>query len=386
MPLYAYSFQDKKRDLSDVLSTIVKEQPAFISSFGNVAEAKQQKHEWLEDQITGRSLVATNVTSLVVTATAANVAKVKVGSLLTVKNDSALFRVSAINSETTFTVALVAANGSTKTTPATSDVLNIVGTPIAEGSNNGDGEENYRATGKEYNTCGILRKDIVLTASAMAIGTYGNIENQINAQTAFALTEFARDMNRIAIFGRRVELASGVKGEIGGLYFFGTQAGGLLVDASAQRFDSYVVNDAAQAVLGEGANPTVILCGVGQARVLSNEYKQQLQIVRADEKRGAYVAVIVNEINGRTMTIMVDPDIPDTDAWVNDVTGFGMSNLTGRSLKDEDATPAGFDGIKRMALGEFTFEFKNAKQRLCRIKNLKASATALAEIRAASLS
>jgi hypothetical protein len=160
----------------------------------------------------------------------------------------------------------------------------------------------------------------------------------------------------------------------------------LLVDASAQRFDSYVVNDAAQAVLGEGANPTVILCGVGQARVLSNEYKQQLQIVRADEKRGAYVAVIVNEINGRTMTIMVDPDIPDTDAWVNDVTGFGMSNLTGRSLKDEDATPAGFDGIKRMALGEFTFEFKNAKQRLCRIKNLKASATALAEIRAASLS
>lgn len=386
MPLYAYSFQDKKRDLSDVLSTIVKEQPAFISGFGNVAEAKQQKHEWLEDQIAGRSLVAANVTSLVVTATAANVAKVKVGSLLIVQDDSALFRVSVINSETTFTVALVAANGSTKTTPATSDVLKIVGTPIAEGSNNGDGEENYRATGKEYNTCGILRKDIVLTGSAMAIGTYGNLDNQINAQTAFALTEFARDMNRIAIFGRRVELASGVKGEIGGLYFFGTQVGGLAVDASAQRFDSYVVNDAAQAVLGEGANPTVILCGVGQARVLSNEYKQQLQIVRADEKRGAYVAVIVNEINGRTMTIMVDPDIPDTDAWVNDVTGFGMSNLTGRALKDEDATPAGFDGIKRMALGEFTLEFKNAKQRLCRIKNLKASATALAEIRAASLS
>ncbi len=386
MGLYAYSFSDKKRDLSDVLSTIVKEQPVFISSFGNVEAAKQQKHEWLEDQITGRSLVATNVTSLVVTASAANVARIKVGSLLTVKNDSALFRVSVINSETTFTVALVAANGSNKTTPATSDVLNIVSTPIAEGSNNGDGEESYRATGKEYNTCGILRKDIVLTGSAIAIATYGNLDNQINKQTAFALSEAARDINRIALFGRRVELAAGVKGEIGGLYCFGTQEGGLSVNAAANTFDSYIVNDAAQAVLGEGANPTVILCGVGQARVLSNEYKQQLQIVREDKARGAYVAVIVNEINGRTMTIMVDPDIPDTDAWVNDVSGFGFSNLTGRALTDEDATPKGFDGIKRMALGEFTLEFKNAKQRLCRIYNLKASATALAEIKAGAVS
>jgi hypothetical protein len=80
MPLYAYSFSNKKRDLSDVLSTIVKEEPRFISSFGMVEPAKQQKHEWLEDQIVGRSVTASNVTSLVVTASAADVAKLKVGS------------------------------------------------------------------------------------------------------------------------------------------------------------------------------------------------------------------------------------------------------------------------------------------------------------------
>ena len=42
-----------------------------------------------------------------------------------------------------------------------------------------------------------------------------------------------------------------------------------------------------------------------------------------------------------------------------------------------------FDGIKRMALGEITLEFKNAGQRLCRILNLKPSAQAIAAIKAA---
>jgi hypothetical protein len=142
-----------------------------------------------------------------------------------------------------------------------------------------------------------------------------------------------------------------------------------------------MINDAAQAVLSEGGDPMQILCSPGQARVLSSEYRQNLQILRSDDRRGAYVAQIVNEINGRGMIIMADPDMPDTDSWVIDPAGFGMASLQGRSICDEDATPKGFDGIKRMALGEVTFEFRNAKQRLCRIKNLQPSATALAALK-----
>ncbi len=141
------------------------------------------------------------------------------------------------------------------------------------------------------------------------------------------------------------------------------------------------MNDAAQAVLGAGGDPSLILCSPGQARVLSNEYKDQLQIVRSDDRRGAYVAVIVNEINGRGMTVMADPDIPRNDAWIVDPAGFGLASLKGRAITDTDATPKGFDGIKRMALGEVTFLFKNANARLCRIKNLKDSVDALADLR-----
>jgi len=91
--------------------------------------------------------------------------------------------------------------------------------------------------------------------------------------------------------------------------------------------------------------------------------------------------VIVNEINGKGMTILADPDMPDTDAWVLDPACFGLANLAGRAITDTDATPKGFDGIRRIAIGELTFEFKNIAQRCCCISGLKPSSEAVGELR-----
>ena len=380
MTLYTYSFINKKRDLSDIMSTVIKDEPRFISNFNCRETATAQKHEWFEDQLAGRSVTATGASGNTINASAADLAKLKVGTLLVVQNDSALFQVTAVN-EDSFNVSKVAANGSVTENVNAQDVLNIVSSPMAEGSNSGDGEEAYHQSATEFNCTQIFRKDIIITGSAIAIDVYGGIDNQINRQTAFALGELARDLNRVALFGRRVEAAENVRGEAGGLYFFATREGSMQINANSKKFDSIMVNDAAQAILSAGGDPVQILCSPGQARVLSNEYRDQLQIVRSDDRRGAYVAVIVNEINGRGMTIMADPDMPDHDAFVLDPTGCGLAPLRGRAISDEDATPKGFDGVKRMALGELTFLFKNAKQRICRISGLIPSIEALAAIK-----
>ena len=380
MAIYAYSFLNKKRDLSDILSTVVKDEPRFISNFTTVADGTAQKHEWLEDQITGRSIKVLSVAGNVVTAGAADIAKLKVGTLLVVENDPALFRVTALASDN-FTLELAGANGSSVTMAAEGDVLNIVSSPMAEGSVNGDGEETSHLSNTEYNYMQIFRKDIVLTGTALAINVYGSIDNQINRQTAFAMSELARDLNRVALFGVRREPGAAVRGEAGGLYCFATGENAMAIDAEGLAIDSFMINDAAQNILAEGGEPMQILCSPGQARVLSNEYKPSLQVLRSDERRGAYVATVVNEISGKGMTIMADPDIPDGDVWVLDTTGLGLASLKGRSITDVDATPQGFDGVKRMAIGELTFEFKNAKQRLCRICNVQNSAEALKALR-----
>ena len=61
--LYSYSFSNRKRDLSDILSTVVREEPRFISNFKSVPEARMRKHEWLEDQMQGRSITASAIAS-----------------------------------------------------------------------------------------------------------------------------------------------------------------------------------------------------------------------------------------------------------------------------------------------------------------------------------
>ena len=382
--LYTYSFANRKRDLSDILSTVVRDEPRFISNFKPVPEARMRKHEWLEDQMQGRSITASAIASGVLTVSSADAAKVKTGTLLAPENSSALFAVTAV-SASAVTVELASANGSALTVenlPPAGAVFKVVSTPMGEGSLNGDGEENYAHSNAEYNTTQIFRKEIVLSGSALAVGVYGSADNQLNRQTAFALADLARDLNRVALFGRRVEPGPGVKGEAGGLYAFAAGEGGLCIDADCASIDSFIINDGAQAVLGAGGEPTQILCSPGQARIISNEYRNNLQVLRSDDRRGAYVAVIVNDINGKGMTIMADPDMPDTEAWIIDPEGFGLANLQGRGISDEDATPSGFDGIRRTALGELTFEFRNARQRCCRIKNLMGSAEALSMLRA----
>lgn len=370
----SYNLANVKRDLSDLLNTVIADQPRFISNFRPVSNAFATKHEWNEDLIGGRSVTATAVSGMAVTLSAADAKKVVAGTQVTVAGDSALFEVQSVSGNVA-TLVLKGANGSKTTAPKANDILKIVSTPIVEGSDKG--EETHHAGGVEWNATQIFRKEIILTGTAIAVNTYGNLDNNIARQTAFAMQELTRDLNRVALFGVRTAVTDAVNGQIGGLYYFGATDGGLAVDAASAKLDSVLVNDAAQAILGAGGNPTQILVSPGQARVLSSELKDKVQVLRADDRRGAYVAVIVNDINGQGMTIIADPDVPDTDAWVLDPAGFGLSNLNGRAINDRDTTPNTFDGIKRTAIGELTLEFRNAKQRLCRISGLKGSAAAL---------
>ncbi|MBO5667973.1 MAG: DUF5309 family protein [Lentisphaeria bacterium] len=384
--LYNYSFANRKRDLSDVMSTVIKDEPRFISNFRMAPDAMSAKHEYLEDQLTGRGISVTAIADGVLTLSAGDAGKLKTGTLIAIKDNPALLRVVEVSANSA-RVEIAAVNGSeysdVASLPSGGGKFIIVSTPMGEGTSNGDGEENYHLSTVEWNATQIFRKEIVLSGTSLAVSLSGNADNQLNRQTAFALADLARDLNRVALFGRRVEASANTRGEAGGLYFFGTQSGVPVIDANKVKLDSFIINDAAQAILGEGGDPMQILCSPGQARVISNEYRDRIQILRSDERRGAYVAVIVNEINGRGMTIMADPDMPDTDAWVLDTGCFALASLSGRAITDMDATPNGFDGIRRVAIGELTFEFKNVKQRCCRIKNLLASGEAIAALRGA---
>lgn len=374
-----YSLTNKARDLSSAMNTVIAGKGRFLSRFKSASPATNHKHEWLEDQIKGRGFTVTAYASGKATLSAADFLRVKVGTRFTVAGHPVVFKVATLEeADKKITATVVAANGDTaKTALAAGDICRIVGTPVRENSREGDGEYTRRTVGSAYNHTQIIRKDLGISNSALATKTIDQVENSIARQTEFALQEIDRDMNRQAIWGIRTERdeANDVFGEAGGLYNFATA---LSVDASGGRLTSKLVNDAVMKVTEEGGNPTALYCTPDQARVLANEYKNNITVMRDDKARGVYVAVVVNEANGQNIEIIGDPDFNDADAWLCDDDCFALSWM--RPVGDTDSTPPDADGISRKMVGEFTLEFHNANQRCCRIKNLKAPAAALAEI------
>ena len=373
-PITTMDWLNAKRDLSDALSTVIAGSPRFISLFPTLTAGKAIKHEWLQDQIKGRSVTVESVSGLVATVAAGDAGKLSVGTQLSYHDGITVYEVEKIEG-TAVTLKVLEAFGASEELKA--GVLQINSTPQKEASTEGEGAFHQSVT--DYNIMQIFRKDIVLSGSALAIDVYGN-ENTMPTQVANALDGLMRDMNRAAIRGVRREAAVDTRRSAGGLYAFGM--GGLEVDAGGAALDSFVVNDAAQLIGDEGGTATDIICGRAMARVLANEYKDKLQILREDTVRGAYVATVVDEINGSGIRIFADPDIPVNDVWVVDRAGFGIAPLAGRETFTKDTTPPTLDGTQISVFSESTFVFKNPKQRLCRIKNLKTAANALTELRA----
>ena len=372
---YSYSYQHLKRDLTDVLNNMIVNIPRFISLFAERAQAINTRHEWNENVIDGYTeKVTSNVDGVLTLTTDGAKEHFPVGALLKKQGDSAVFRVTAVDSATNkITVTLAAAHGSSLTaaTIAANDILAIIAVPKNEGTRSGDDGTIY--TGTNHNFTQIVRRDVVLSGTSLAVKRYG-MENAMTRQLEYKMLEITRELNKTAIDGIRAERTASVKGSAGGVYEFGNVLSHLVNNVP---LTDKIVNDAAEKILNAGGSPDTIVCHSSQCRVLSNIMRDKILVQRGDQARGPYVMEVYSDITGQPMRIFAEPEFSYTDIIVCDSAGFGLSWLEGRQLHDWDSTPKDFDGSQRSILGEFTFEFINGGQRICPVRGLAKATDAL---------
>lgn len=373
-----YSFTNLVRDLGGPMSIALSKAPKLIRAFGVAPNARAHKHEWLDLSLSPGTFTATaHNGSGTLTAAAGEVAKIKAGTLLSVAGDPGLFQVTTLAASPV--IALVAQNGgaysaiSGLSTDGAS--FEIVGHPAKEGSEAGDDGISQGAVA--YNYTQIFRKDINISATAIASGVY-NDENAFDVQTAYALQQLSYEMNRVAIKGVRSASSSSAAGRAGGLYSFGSLTA---VNGNSAAISIDLINDAGASLVSAGGNPDIIACSPAQARVLTAALSDRVRILNGDANRGDYVASIVNDLTGVPMMLIADNDIAATDAWVIDSSCLGISWL--RAMQDSDTTTPGTDGFRRTVIGECTFEFRNPSAKTARIYGLIAAASALSAQRAA---
>ncbi len=380
-------------DLSDVLSWRASQTPRFIRLFSvpqssggssvgrsSARYATNAEHFWLEgvEAPKTKAFSAYAYADSTGTFTVDSSVGWQVGDLFHILGDSAVLRVSAITS-TTIVPELVAANGSaldlSTYTASSGGTLVFDSRPIQEGSTSG--EDLFMQSHSESNFTQIFRGDVEMTGTAQAIDQAG-MENAINVQLQYATDAIVRRMNAALVYGVKTRRTASAPGAMGGLYYFGTQSGGLARSYNNAALTMNKLNLAAQDVTDAGCIPDTIVCGAGQAQVISTFMASQVNIPQGSQVVGTHVDQFVTSAGGCVMKVLVEPSIPDGDVWVCDTRGFALVPLNGRALHTEPATIPGTDGAKATLIGEYTAEFKNAKQALCRISGLKPSASVLA--------
>ena len=206
------------------------------------------------------------------------------------------------------------------------------------------------------------------------------MENALAVQLQYATDAIIRRMNAALVFGAKTRRTATAPGSLGGLYYYGAQTGGLgRKYENSPALTMNMINLAAQDVTNAGCIPDAIVCGAGQAQILSTMMSSQIQIPQGSSTVGTYVDQFVTSAGGCVMKIVVEPSIPDGDVWVCDTRGFALVPLQGRALHTEPASAPGVDGSRAILIGEYTAEFKNAKESLCRISGLRPSEAVLGQ-------
>ena len=370
-------------DLSDVLSWRAAQSPRLIQLFptrgsergGGSVCATSTEHSWLEglDAPKTKRYASSSETEGSATFTVEDATGWRVGDLFHIQGDHAVWRVSSVEGGT------LAAQRVTQASPGfvapDSGVLVFDSRPIPEGS--ASGEDFFMQSHAESNFTQIFRGDVSLTGTAQAVSQAG-MENTIATQLEYATDALIRRINAALVFGVKSRRSGSAPGTMGGLYYFGTQEGGVgRALSGAPALSPALINRAAQDVLDAGCIPDAIICGTGQAQVISTFMESQVRVGERSTLAGRFVDTFVTSAGGATLRVVVEPSIPDTDAWVCDTRGFALVPLAGRALHTEPASTPGVDGSRAILIGDYTAEFKNAKQALCRLSGLKASTEVL---------
>jgi hypothetical protein len=352
-----YDFQNTVRDVVPILDYVNQNNPKLVSRLGAGAEAKAKTHEWTEGILGGKKVDGTADGLTITVDTAAGLA---VGMILQPQASADAFKVASI-AGTDVTVAKVAEDMGNP--PAGKTTYKVYGAPTVTGSKSG--EEVFWQGNIRTNNTQIFRKDASITGTAISTNTYDNANN-MNTQVLHAMELLQNDLNFAIWHGRKSLGSNGVASTMGGIYEFCT---GIKVDAEGAALSVELINELVKKIVKAGGKPNTIVIARDLAPALSELYKNQVIIGEDSNVRGMYVNKIKDAF-GNILEVIYDDEVPVNDLWVLDITKIKLSPMQGRSFVDKDSTAAGFDGLSRTIIGEYTVEIYNPNECFGRITNI----------------
>jgi len=248
---------------------------------------------------------------------------------------------------------------------------------------------NEKANVKPYtqkNYTEIFRNDVkwVGTLDSTALYALGNNARKAPVMwDSFQLKDLVEKLNRqlgkSILKGIGEERDATHRGRMNGIVTM-LEAQGAAKDAAGTAITIDMINDASSEVASNGGlenSLKVLVCGKEQARKISafNVSGNNPVVMRPETTTGSYVNFLQTDLagtnGGAMMQIIVDENMDKDKIILLNTDAVKLVPMIDRDWFELDSTPAGYDGIRRGMIGEFTMKFVNAKANGIVIENLQ---------------
>lgn len=347
-----------KEDVSDLVSIVTPHETPLLDYLGDADfPAMQTKHEWLEDELSPNTIVASSAVASTAADTPMGVAGGKapylqVGMVLRQPVTGEYFTISVIAGNTiTLTRGF---GGTTATSFANAQTLQVIADAALEGDDVIQDSSTLRV--RNSNIVQLIKKDIIIGGTQEAVSLHGGIEDEFEYQKMKKITEAVRDLEKAVIMG----IASG--NTIGSATARRTMAGiRSLITTNVRSVgpsltESWLGTAIQDAWSQGGTDIDLILCGVAHKRIIDS-FNSTRKLIPNDDRRLINVVSQYESTFG-LMTIMLNRWMPDAEALILASKRLKVVPLQKRSFMAKDVLSQG-DSKKGMVLGEYTLEMRN---------------------------
>ena len=366
---YSIATDVKKLDLSEELAEIIRtDNTAFLSRIGaGGLVATQLKHTWPEDKLNPNTAtedgsgINSRVTAMTVLTDEGE--RFKVGTLIK-DNTAGKTEVMRVTNVSTDTLTIVRGYGSTTgEAHAASFPVVIISHTKQEGWKPTQEDWTAERTGP-YNYLTLMGYGIAITRRRQAV-SHAGVPSEFAHQSAYRLKEFMRQLDSSLINSIRSASEGGAAdySSMGGLIEFASQATGN-INSTSEAISPSVLNAMIKQIWDDGGMVAGgrLFCLVGgvQKRKIS-AFDQAYRRMDFSSKTAGYVVEKFLSDLGFEMEIIVDPWVPDDTCIIGDLNRVKLGPLTGEGVALEDIAKTG-RLIEAMISGEYTSEFRNAKE------------------------
>lgn len=354
----------KHLDLESVLAVVLLADTALLGLIGIGTPALGIKHEFNEDVLnsyfitdTGGAIESDGVT---ITAAAADVARLRVGTILkdAVAGQSELVQVTAVASTTTLTITR-GYGSTTAVTHAAGCKWLIIGQPVQHGDETITDISKVRTT--VYNYCQEFKQTVKISDQLMAEtanGLHPAVADELKYQILNRTLEIKREMNMSVIHMARGEAASdAVYSTMGGLRWFLTQTStNHLTDCVS--LSEKQVNRLYRAAFDDGGDPGDMVGGPDQITQFAGFNAGKVRVAPSDRVAGVFISKYLTEL-GKEISLTVDRWMPTDEVALIDRSRIYVSPFKGRALLAEPLARIG-NAQRWQITGSHTLVVKNA--------------------------